>query len=111
MSGNNLIIYEGVMCCSTGVCGPEPDKELIEFNETLKKINNEFSDLKITRVSLSFDVKMFLENNEIFQLVKENGKEILPITTINGKIIAKKKYLKLNELKEELAKYIIIKIS
>ena len=111
MSGNNLIIYEGVMCCSTGVCGPEPDKELIEFNETLKKINKDFSDLKITRASLSFDVKMFLENNEIFQLVKENGKEILPITTINGKIIAKKKYLKLNELKEELAKYIIIKIS
>ena len=111
MSENNLIIYEGAMCCSTGVCGPEPDKELIEFNETLKKINKEFSDLKITRASLSVDVKMFLENKAIFQLVKENGKEILPITTINGKIIAKKKYLKLNELKEELAKYIILKNS
>ena len=111
MSENNLIIYEGAMCCSTGVCGPEPDKELIEFNETLKKINKEFSDLKITRASLTYDVKMFLENKEIFQLVKENGKEILPISAINGKIIAKKKYLKLNELKEELAKYIIIKIS
>jgi len=109
MSGNNLIIYEGAMCCSTGVCGPEPDKELIEFNETLKKINREFSDLKIIRASLSFNVKMFMENKEIFQLVKENGKEILPITTINGKIIAKKGYLKLNELKEELAKYIIVK--
>ena len=109
MSGNNLTIYEGVMCCSTGVCGPEPDKELIEFNETLKMINKEFSDLGIIRASLTYDVKMFLENKEIFQLVKENGKEILPITTINGKIIAKKKYLKLNELKEELAKYIIVK--
>ena len=111
MSGNNLTIYEGVMCCSAGVCGPEPDKELIEFNETLKKINMEFSDLKITRASLSFDVKMFLENNEIFQLVKENGKEILPITAINGKVIAEKKYLKFNELKEELAKNIIVKIN
>ncbi|MBE3093206.1 MAG: arsenite efflux transporter metallochaperone ArsD [Actinobacteria bacterium] len=109
MSENNLIIYEGVMCCSTGVCGPEPDKELIEFNEALKKINKEFSDLEITRASISFDVKMFLENKEIFQLVKENGQEILPITTINGKIIAKKKYPKFNELKEELVKNIIVK--
>lgn len=109
MSGNNLIIYEGAMCCSTGVCGPEPDKELIEFNKTLKKINKEFNDLKITRASLSFDVKMFLENKEIFQLVKESGKEILPITAINGKIIAKKKYPKFNELKEELVKNIIVK--
>ena len=104
MSGNNLIVYEGVMCCSTGVCGPEPDKELIEFNEALKKINKEFSDLEIIRASLSVDVKMFLENKAIFQLVKENGQEILPITTINGKIIAKKRYLKFNEIKEELVK-------
>ena len=111
MSENNLIIYEGAMCCSTGVCGPEPDKELIEFNETLKKINEEFGDLKIIRASLSFDVKMFLENKEIFQLVKVNGQEILPITTVNGKIIAKKKYLKFNELKEELIKNIIVKNS
>ena len=109
MSGNNLIIYEGAMCCSTGVCGPEPDKELIEFNETLKKLNKEFSDLSIIRASLSVDVKMFLENKEIFQLVKVNGQQILPITTINGKIIAKKKYLKFNELKEELIKNIIVK--
>ena len=109
MSENNLIINEGAMCCSTGVCGPEPDKELIEFNETLKKINEEFADLKIIRASLSFDVKMFLENKEIFQLVKENGKEILPITTINGKIIAKDRYLKFNDLKEELVKNIIVK--
>ena len=109
MSGNNLIIYEGVMCCSTGVCGPEPEKELIEFNKTLKKINKEFSDLEIIRASLSFDVKMFLENKEIFQLVKENGQEILPITTINGKIIAKTRYPKFNELKEELVKNITVR--
>ena len=108
MSENNLIIYEGAMCCSTGICGPEPDKELIEFNETLKKINEEFGDVKIIRASLSVDIKMFLENKEIFQLVKENGQEILPITTINGKVVAMMKYPKLGELKEELAKNIII---
>ncbi|MCL4354541.1 arsenite efflux transporter metallochaperone ArsD [Patescibacteria group bacterium] len=109
MSENNLIIYEGAMCCYSGVCGPEPDKELIEFNETLKNISKEFSDLEIIRASLSFDVKMFLENKKIFQLVKENGKEVLPITAINGKIISKKRYLKFNELKEELAKNINVK--
>ena len=111
MSENNLIIYEGAMCCSTGICGPEPDKELIEFNETLTKINEEFGDVKIIRASLSVDIKMFLENKEIFQLVKENGQEILPITTINGKIIAEKRYLKFDELREELLKNIIVKIS
>lgn len=106
MSKNSLIIYEGAMCCSTGVCDPEPDKELIEFSETLKKIKLEFKDIDITRASISFDAKMFLENKEIFQIIKEEGQKALPITCINGKIIAKKKYLKFKELKEELEKYI-----
>jgi len=105
MSKNSLIIYEGAICCSTGVCGPEPDKELIEFSETLKKIKLEFKDIEITRASISFDARMFLENKEIFQIIKEEGQKALPITCIDGKIIIKQKYLKFNELKEELGKY------
>ena len=105
MNKNSLIIYEGARCCSTGVCGPEPDKELIEFNETLKKIKLEFKDIEIIRASISFDAKMFLENKEIFQIIKEEGQKALPITCINGKIIIKQKYLEFNELKEELEKY------
>lgn len=104
MGKNTLIIYEGAMCCSTGVCGPEPDKNLIEFNKILKKLQGEFKDLDITRASISFNTKMFMDNKEIFQLVQEKGQEILPITTINGAIIAKQKYLKFDELKTALKK-------
>ena len=96
----DLIIYEGAMCCSTGLCGPEPNKELIDLNETLKKLQNEFTDLNVVRASLTFKLNLFLENKEIFQLVKEEGQEILPITTINGKIVAKQKYLEYKELKK-----------
>ncbi|MEX0920012.1 MAG: arsenite efflux transporter metallochaperone ArsD [Candidatus Pacearchaeota archaeon] len=100
MAKTELRIYEGVMCCSTGLCGPEPDKTLIDLNEILKKLQNEFSDLEINRANITHNLNMFLENKEIFQLVKEKGQEILPITTINGKIIAKQKYLKYDEVKE-----------
>lgn len=102
MAKINLIIYEGAMCCSTGVCGPEPNKELIEFNETLKKLRSEFKELNAIRASMSFNLNMFLENEEISQLVKKKGTSILPITTVNGKIIAKQKYLTYAELKKEI---------
>ncbi|MEI7616399.1 MAG: arsenite efflux transporter metallochaperone ArsD [Actinomycetota bacterium] len=105
MSKNSLVVYEGAMCCSSGVCGPEPDKELIEFNETLKKIKLEFKDIEITRASISFNANMFLENKEISQIIKEEGQKILPITCINNRIIMKQKYLKYEQLKEELQKY------
>jgi disulfide oxidoreductase YuzD len=102
MKNNELIVYEGAMCCASGVCGPEPDRELIEFNETLKKLTGEFDGLKITRASLTFNALLFSVNKEVLQLVKENGQEILPITTINGEIVAKQKYLKYSELKKLL---------
>ena len=104
MAKINLVIYEGAMCCSTGVCGPEPNKELIELNEALKRLQKEFKEVNAVRASMSFNLNMFLENNEISQLVKENGTSILPITTINGKIIARKKYLTYSELKIEIEK-------
>ena len=102
MAKNNLIIYEGAMCCSAGVCGPEPDEELIEFNETLKKIQKEFRELNVIRASMSFNINMFLENKNIFQLVKDKGPNILPITTLNEKIVSKQKYLKYDEFKKIL---------
>ena len=103
MKKNELIIYEGAMCCATGVCGPEPDKELIEFNETLKRLTSKYNgDLKIIRASLTFDSFIFMAHPEIARLVKENGPAILPITTINGEIIAKQRYLEYDEIVKSL---------
>jgi len=100
MQKSELIIYEGAMCCSTGVCGPEPDHKLIEFSETVKRLQSEYGEkLTIMRASLTFNSLIFLSHKEIAQLVKENGPEILPITTINGEIIARQKYLTYVELK------------
>jgi hypothetical protein len=104
MTKTDLIIYEGAMCCSTGICGPEPDKVLIEFNETLQKIHREFDEVNVVRASISFNVNLFLEKNEIVELVKEHGPSILPITTINGGLIAKQRYLTYEELKKALEK-------
>jgi hypothetical protein len=103
MPRTELIIYEGAMCCSTGVCGQEPDQELIALNETIKRLQNEYNgQLNIVRASLAFNSLMFFSNKEIFQMVKENGAEILPITAINGKIVARRKYLKYDEIKKLL---------
>ena len=99
MEKNELIIYEGAMCCSTGLCGPEPDQDLIAFSETLKRLQSEYGEkLTIMRASLTFNSLVFLSHPEIARLVKENGPEVLPITTLNGEIIARQKYLKYVEI-------------
>jgi hypothetical protein len=97
-----LVIYEGATCCSTGLCGAEPNMVLVEFSETIDRIQREIEDVDIMRANLSYNIDMFLENDEIFQLVKKNSPSILPITTINGKIISKQRYLNYDELREAL---------
>jgi hypothetical protein len=103
MPNQEMVIYEGAMCCSTGVCGPEPDRELMEFNETLKRLTSEYnSNLRIMRASLVFNSLLFFANTEIARLVKENGPAILPITTVNGTIVARQKYMTYEQIKEIL---------
>jgi hypothetical protein len=100
MEKNELIIYEGAMCCSTGVCGPEPDQSLIAFNDTVKRLQNDYGNrLTIMRASLTFNTLIFLSHPEIARLVKEDGPQVLPITTLNGEIIARQEYLSSAELK------------
>jgi len=105
MTNQEVIVYEGAMCCATGVCGPEPDRELMEFNETLKRLTSEYNgNLRLMRASLVFNSLLFFANAEIARLLKENGPAILPITTVNGTIVARQKYMTYEQIKDILDK-------
>lgn len=97
-----LVIYEGMLCCSTGICGPEPNKTLIQLNEDVKRLQAEFPEANIMRASLSFNAQAYLEEPEVLKLVKTHGTDILPITALNGKILAKQRYMTYDEMKAAL---------
>ena len=97
-----LIIYEGMLCCSTGICGPEPDKALIQLTEDVRRLQAEFPDEKIIRASMSFNAQAYLEEPEVLKLVKASGTDVLPITTLNGKILVKQRYMTYDEMRTAL---------
>lgn len=97
-----LVVFEGMLCCSTGICGPEPDKSLIQFTEDVKRLQKEFPDDSVTRSSLSFNAAAFIESPEVLKLVQDNGTDILPITALDGKILAKQRYMSYDEMKAAL---------
>jgi len=94
-----LTVYEGMLCCSTGICGPEPDKALIQLTEDVRKLQAEFPDAKIIRASMSFNAQAFLEEPEVLDLVKAKGTDILPITVLDGKILVAQRYMTYDEMK------------
>ncbi|WP_138005572.1 arsenite efflux transporter metallochaperone ArsD [Halalkalirubrum salinum] len=95
-------LYEEAMCCSTGVCGPDPDDELVEVSAALDQFEDEFEEAEISRANMQHNIDEFLNTQEIYDLVQENGPEILPITTVDGEIVAKEEYLSYDELAAEL---------
>jgi hypothetical protein len=97
-----LIIFEGMLCCSTGLCGPEPNQDLVQLNEDVKKLQAEFPNESIIRASLSFNAKAFLDYPEVLKLVKDNGTDVLPITVLDGKILAKQRYMTRDEMSAAL---------
>jgi hypothetical protein len=98
-TSKKLIIYEGMLCCSTGICGPEPNKALIQLTEDVKRLQAEFPDEKIIRASMSFNAQAYLEEPEVLKLVKVNGTDVLPITVLNGKILVKERYMTYEEMR------------
>lgn len=97
-----LKLYEEAMCCSTGVCGPDPDDELVEVSAALDQLEAEFEAAEISRANMQHNIEEFLNTPEIYDHVEKHGPEILPITTVDGEIVAKEEYLSYDELAAEL---------
>jgi hypothetical protein len=92
-----LTLYEEAMCCSTGVCGPDPDDELVEVSAALDQLEDEF-DVDVSRANMQHNIEQFLETQQIADLVEEHGPSILPITVVDDEIVAKEAYLSYDEL-------------
>lgn len=97
-----LTLYEEAMCCSTGVCGPDPDDKLVELSAALNQLEDEF-DVDVTRANMQHNIDQFLNTQRIYDMVEENGPSVLPITVVDGDIVAKSEYLSYDELASELS--------
>jgi hypothetical protein len=93
-----IIIFETAMCCSSGVCGPNPDKSLIELQDALDKLKG--MGAKVERFSITGSPKKFRENPEIIKIMQERQIKALPITTCDGKVVKIGSYPSIDEFKK-----------
>lgn len=78
------------------MCGPEPDVVQIKLNEALMNLAKQ--GVKAERFNLARQLKDFMANPEVSKLLRTNGKKVLPITVVNGKIIKTGAYPSYEEL-------------
>ena len=97
-----LVIYDPAMCCSTGVCGPSIDPNLLRISTVLNNIKK--NNVIVEGYNLSQEPQAYLINKEVSELLKDGGVEVLPITFIDDVIMKTKEY----PTNEELSKWLDI---
>ncbi len=70
-------VYEPAMCCSTGVCGPSPDKIMRDFSGLVLQLKN--GGIEVERYNLAQEPKKFVENPIVKEKLNELGEASLPI--------------------------------
>lgn len=93
-------IYDPAMCCSTGVCGPSIDPNLLRMSSVLNILKK--NDVIVERYNLSQDPHPYLTNKEVNNLMTTQGVQILPITIVNSTIMKTSEYPSNEELSEWL---------
>jgi len=91
-------IYDPAMCCSTGVCGPSVDPELVRIQEALRQIQKQAPNVTVERYGLTTDPQAFVANAAVSELLKSAGPECLPLAFVDGKLVSKGGYPRNEEL-------------
>ena len=92
-----LEIFEPSLCCASGVCGPEPDKALIDLQNTLQILSK--ANIEVKRYAINQVPLAFTENPVVKQFITTEGPGQLPLTLLNDQIIKKGGYPTLIEFK------------
>jgi len=93
-------IFDPAMCCSTGVCGPSIDPELMRMATVINALKEK--GIIIKRHGLSSEPQDFISNKVISEILQKEGADILPVTLVDGEVAKTKVY----PTNEELSKWL-----
>jgi hypothetical protein len=75
-------VFEPAMCCSTGICGPSVDPQLIRFAANLGWLQS--SGVSVERFNLAQQPKAFAESAAAKQALETKGEAALPLILVDG---------------------------
>ena len=90
MKKMKLQVYDPPMCCSSGVCGPSVDTQLVRFSSDLNWLKTQ--NVEVERYNLSSHPGAFASQDSVKKALEAEGSECLPLILVNGSIVSKGVY-------------------
>lgn len=85
------------MCCSTGLCGPDPDEALVQFASDLRALAAE--GVPVVRHNLAQEPEAFMAEPAVVQAINALGTSVLPMIVRGGVVLSHSRYPSLSELR------------
>jgi hypothetical protein len=91
-----LEVFDPAMCCSTGVCGPEVDPQLVGFAADARWFGEQ--GVTVRRYNLSQEPSAFMSNAVVRRTLQTEGVTCLPLGVIDGAVVFRGAYPARDEL-------------
>lgn len=86
----SIHVYDPAMCCSTGICGPEVDPDLVNFAGMLAQLKQH--GIAIERYNLAQQPLAYAQNAAVKTLLQIGGEKVLPLIFWDGELKLKGRY-------------------
>ena len=77
-------VFDPPMCCSTGVCGPSVDPQLVRFAADLDWLHRQ--GVSVERFNLSQQTSAFANDDAVRSALEKTGEAALPLLKVDGEI-------------------------
>jgi AhpD family alkylhydroperoxidase len=89
-------VFDPAMCCSTGVCGPSVDPQLVRFAADLDWLIGQ--GVSVERFNLAQEPRAFAENPAVKDALETKGAAALPLVQVDGEVKSRGVYPSRDEL-------------
>ena len=97
---STIKVFDPPMCCSSGVCGTDPDIALARFAADLQWLQGQGVDVQ--RFTLSQQPEKFTADAAVLRAVSAHGTGALPIVMVDDQIVAERQYPSREQLAAKL---------
>jgi hypothetical protein len=91
-----LRVFDPAMCCSTGICGPSVDSELVRFAADLDWLKSQ--GVQVERFNLSQQPAAFASDAEVKAALEARGEDGLPVVKVGDEVKSSGVYPSRDEL-------------
>jgi hypothetical protein len=95
-----LEVFDPALCCSSGVCGSDPDEALIRFSSDFDWLRR--AGVEAVRYNLGQEPGAFGGNSLVRKALSTQGVSILPLVLLDGEILTQGRYPAREELASRL---------